>query len=367
MKTRISMLALFAAFTFVTFQQCKKDDDPQPVVKEETSALPSNFKVDIPTSLSSPSSNANKRTNDLILQGNKIYEMLKVFISVGEHAAQVVENLIMAVGTYHLNHAISISFVSEDDNRTKNLVVTENVQLEGKTYEFLMTITDAGFETNPDGGKAIQLFWKRNPVEGVAILKPYNIDYTHNAHMLNTMYRIDYSEAGANGYEQQMVVAIDDIPMANPLVDPFSIETLKMFAGKKGNIVDVFGNSNHPNAKFFNDSVGFNWAFVASGKKTENIGVAEVGLPPSSLNNSDRNTLLKYYAIREVFRRNILDWMPSIDSVDLNAYLYNTTAPGFFSNNGFVQAGTAPNSNYDILVNNIQGLTPYNPDRKSVV
>ena len=57
--------------------------------------------------------------------------------------------------------------------------------------------------------------------------------------------------------------------------DEFSMRNLRMFVGKKANIVDVYGNSNHPRANLFNENaVGFNYAFVASSDANENIAVA---------------------------------------------------------------------------------------------
>lgn len=359
MKTKIFITAMAAAFMF-TFQQCKKDD-PQPVQNEEKSVLPANFKVDIPSALSSNQSKANLRTKGDTLSGEEIYKMLNVFIWVGDHSAQVIQDIIMAIGKYNITHAMSITFVSEDDNRTKSLVVIENASYEGVNYEFRMTIADVGFASNPDGGKALQLFWNRNPVNGVAIIKPYNVDYTHNSQSLNTMYRIDYSEITSSSYEKYMVVTVDDLPLAAPTSDPFSVETLKLFAGKNGDFINVYGNSNHPNAKFFNNEVGFNWAFIGSAKESENIAAAEVGLPPSNLNTNNRDTLIKTYAIKKVFENQILSVWPTINPTVLNSYLQNTNAPGFFNNGGFVQAGTTPNTNYDVLISNINALSPYNP------
>jgi hypothetical protein len=256
---------------------------------------------------------------------------------------------------------MEVSFESIDDGRDKNLVVIEDGSYEGRQWEFQLTITDVLSEINADGGKALQVFWNRSPVEGIAILKPYNIDRVHHAIWEDVMIRIDYSEAGELGYEKQMIVAIADIPLADPLENPYAMGSLKMFAGKTGNRIDVSGNSDHPNAIFFSGETGFNWAFVASGDISGNIGVAEVGLPPSLLDETDREILLQEYSIKNVFTTEIYTAWPDIDQQSVDIFLANTDSPGYFSNAGFVSGGISPGSEYDNLETNLTGLTPYNP------
>ena len=127
-----------------------------------------------------------------------------------------------------------------------------------------------------------------------------------------------------------------------------------MFVGKKGNKVDVYGNSDHPNAKFFTNDTGFNWAFAASGDDDLNIAVAEVGIPRSSLDDPSRSVILGTNSIKNVFTSQIYTVWPNIDPASVSTFLLNTTAPGFFGSRGFIQGGTAPNASYDMLVPNYQ-------------
>ena len=259
-----------------------------------------------------------------------------------------------------------LSYESDDDHRTKNLVVIENSEFEGTTYSFQLTITDAESETNEDGGMAMQVFWNTSPVQGISILKPYNINRTDSDNSENTMYRIDYSEAGEFGYDAHMIVYIAGLELADPSVDKYAIKSLKMFVGKKDDIVSVYGNSDHPNATFYTDDKGFDWAFVAAGSDNLDIGVAEVGLPPFNLDETNRQVLLEDYSVKNVFANQINDWFMEQygvlpDSTSLAAYLHNADAPGFFESQGFVSGGTSPGTQYDALVTEIQSLTPYNP------
>jgi hypothetical protein len=300
------------------------------------------------------------------MNGNEIYAHLNNFIAIGEGAADIVQDIIFAIALYEINEPMSLSFTGDDDHRTKNLVVVEGAEYAGKSYEFMLTVTDANSESEPDGGKALQVVWNRNPISGVAILKPYNIDRTHNLESLDAVYRIEYDEEGEGQYDSYMTVEIADMPMPDPRIDQFALNSLKMYVGKKGTQIDVFGNSDHPNAKLFTDRAGFSWSFVASGHTEKDIAVAEVGLPPSGLDEDSRTVLLEDYSIKNVLTEEINQWFLDAfgvrpDSSDLAGYLRNADAPGYFDAGGFIQGGTSPGSEYDELEAQIQILAPFNP------
>jgi len=134
-----------------------------------------------------------------------------------------------------------------------------------------------------------------------------------------------------------------------------------MFAGKSGDFIDVYGNSNHPNAIFFAGNAGFNWAFVASGDESKNIGAAKVGLPPSNLDEPSGEVLLDFYSIKNVFTREINAVWPGLDQAIIDAYLVNTEGPGYFDSEGFVSGGVSPGDDWDVLVERLENLSPYNP------
>jgi hypothetical protein len=369
MKTLKSFSSLFAVgliFSSVLIS-CENNESVQP----QQDLLPQSFSVDIPASLSNQNSITNGRANGRIkedtLQGNDIYLHLNTFIAVGEGASKLVEEFIEGIRKYKIDRIQSLTFTSDDDNRTKNLIVLSDVTYEDQVWDYQLTITDANSENEADGGKALQIFWNKNRViKGIAIIKPYNCDRIENANAKDALFRIDYTEGGALGYDAQMEVSISGLPLENPLEDPYSVSTLRMFAGKKGDIVDVYGNTNHPNAILFAGNVGFNWAFVASGNDVKNIGVAEVGLPPSMLDKSDRETLLKEYSIKNVFTNEITSVWPGIDQKLLAAYLTNTSAPGYFDGKkGFIAGGVSPGTDWDVLNNRLSALSPYNPKSTS--
>jgi hypothetical protein len=336
----------------ITLISCQNDPEPQ------SDFLPEKFSVDIPTSISSETSAGRVQADTL--NGNAVYVNLATFIAVGSGSAKLVEDFISGIRRYALENVETASFTSDDDNRKKNLVVKKDIDFKGKTWQFGLTVTDADSEGNTDGGKALQIFWNHgSPIHGIAVIKPFNCNRTSNGGIKDAIFQINYDEQTDAGYDAQMEVSISGMPL--PLDNPFAISTLRMFAGKKGDVVDVYGNSTHPNAAFFTGTKGYTWAFVAAGNNATNIGVAEVGLPSSNLDNSDRTKLLKDYSIKNVFTTEITTAFPFIPAVVVNSYLKNTSAPGYFDNKGFVAGGKSPGTTYDVLTARLSGLSPYNP------
>lgn len=326
----------------------------------ENSILPEKFSVDIPDAISQDIA-AKKSVAIDTMKGSEVYEHLTFFIRVGESAAEIVEGIIRSINVYNIDRILTLTYQSEEDNRVKNLVVVGTPEFEDRVWDYGLTITDADSEGNEDGGKAMQIFWNEHPRAGVALLKPYNINRKDDSKLGEAMFRIDYSEEGEMGYDAHMIVSIADLPSIDHLLESFAINTMKMFVGKKGSFVDVYGNTSHPNAKLFTSTTGYNWAFVASGEDKGEVAAAEVGLPLSTLDATGREVLLEEYSIRNVFINEVKSVWPNASDELLNAWLTNTEAPGFFNKQGFVQGGTAPGAEYDGVAERLPGLAPYNP------
>lgn len=364
MKTSKNNLLVLVAGLALSIGLFSCENNPEVTSQEDI--LPKSLTVDIPSSLSNKDLSSGRksgRTKDDTLRGNDIYQNLGTFIAVGEGSAELVEEFIEGIRKYKIDRVKNLTYTSEDDNRVKNLVVESNVTFEDQAWDYQLTITDADSEGQADGGKALQIFWnKSSQVKGIAIIKLYNCDRIEHANAKDAIFRIDYREGGSTIYDAQMEVRVAGLPLENPLNDPYSISTLHMFVGKKGDVVDVYGNSNHPNAIFISGNKGFNWAFVASGNEVKDIGVAEVGLPPSSLDNTDHNVLLKEYSIKNVFVNEINTVWPGIDPALVAGYLKETAAPGYFSKkNGFISGGVSPGAEWDVLAPRLDALTPYSP------
>lgn len=359
-KLSIYSLAILL-LTVLFFTACENtfEDPDDPIV--EGTLIPEQLSVDIPAALSQDVSALKGAPVVDTLKGREIYGHLRLFIHTGDHAGRMVKHIIYALRRYKIDQVKSLTYESEDDGRIKNLVVVEGPEFDGRIWEYGLTITDAESEGNPDGGKAMQIFWNTRSREGITLIKPYNLDRSNEGRMAEAMFRIDYSGAGEMGYDHHMIVSIADLPSIDPLLAPFSMDGMKMFVGKKGEHVDVYGNSSHPNAKFLTEKAGYNWAFVASGSESENIAVAEVGLPLSSLDAEGREVLLERYSIHNVLYHEVKTIWPHASEEILEAWLTNTEAPGFFDKGGFIQGGEAPSPEFLPLVRRIMGLAPYNP------
>ena len=351
----ISFAVLFATTLF--FTGC--DLDPTGPVGE-SSILPEKFSVDIPDAISQ-SISAKKSVAIDTMKGNDIYEYLTFFINVGEGAAHIVEGMIVAIKVYNIDRIKTLTYESKEDGRIKNLVVVAAPEFEDRLWDYGLTLTDADSESNEDGGKALQIFWNESPRAGIALLKPYNINREDDSELGEAMFRIDYSEEGEMGYDAHMIVSISDLPAIEPLLQPFAMNAMKMFVGKKGDFVDVYGNSSHPNAKLLTTTTGYNWAFVASGEDSRDVAAAEVGLPLSTLDATGREVLLEENSIKNVFTNEVLTVWPNASQELIDAWLTNTEAPGYFNKQGFVQGGTAPGEEYEAVAERLLGLAPYNP------
>lgn len=333
--------------------------DKGPGIEKQT-ILPESFAVDIPDALSYTGGKKSTSAVDT-LRGNDVYEFLRFFIKVGEHGAEIVEDIILAIARFQINKPMEVTYESNEDGRIKHLVVVEGSEYEGLEWEFQLTVTDVDSESNPDGGNALQIFWNRYPIKGVALLKPYNINRLCDPQLGQSMFRIDYSEDNPF-YDAAMMVYAAGLPMPSPLEQPFAMKSMKMFAGKKGDIIDVYGNSDHPNAILISGHAGYNWAFAAVGDERKDLGAAEVGLPPSNLDETSRSKLLGYYALGEVFEREIKAvWGDLVPQEIIDAWLANTETPGYFDSHGFVSAGISPSSEYDELDSRLPDLNPFNP------
>lgn len=374
MKTMkfLSATVAFCALLFVSSCENTLFEGPE----KDLGILPASFKVDIPKSLSNSQfkSTLNKSTAMDTINGNHIYWYLNAFIAVGENAADLVESIIWHIAVYKIDRVISLTYTSNDDNRVKNLQVISDVSYLGREWEYQLTITDALSESNDDGGVGMQVFWNRQPVEGIAILKPYHLDRNRHEAETETVFSVEYNEAGNENYDAYMIVEAAGLPVDES--DVYAPQTMRMFAGKKGEFIDLYGNTNHPNAwfnYFDKQNKGFNWAFVASGNETTNLGVAEVGLPASRADISSRNEILAEQSIRSVLTREMTNYVVSayasvgitLQSDEISRfiapYLVNAEAPGYFNDNGFVQGGQAPGDEFKVLEGRIALLTPFNP------
>jgi hypothetical protein len=361
MKKNVLLLMAAVLMGALIFTACENTFKDVPGQEFENSILPEQLTVDIPEALIEDASSLKSSQQVDTLSGRLIYGHLRFFIFTGDHASRIVKHIIYGIRRYNIDQVKTVTYESEDDGRIKNLVVVEAPEFDGRTWEYGLTITDALSEGEADGGKGMQIFWNTSPKEGITVIKPYNLDRTTEEEFAQSMARIDYSGAGELGYEHHMIVSISDLPAIDPLLAPFAMDGMKMFVGKTGDVVDVYGNSSHPNAKLLTEKVGYNWAFVASGSDVDDAAVVELGLPLSTVDSDDRSVLLEAYSVYNVMYNEVKTIWPNASDEILEAWLANTEAPGFFDHHGFIQGGEAPGDEFLPLVERIGSLVPYNP------
>lgn len=151
---------------------------------------------------------------------------------------------------------------------------------EGNEYEYKMVIKDVNDQSVSSSG--LEMYWNEANW-GVSIFSFYNLN-RNEIKSKDARFRIDYSENSPT-YDKTMGGSIVGIDTAGVGIN---VDNLKMFVGKKGDILDVYGNANLPKAKIIDTTSnvdGYNWAFVARSNDKLNISVAQVALPPCTLNN----------------------------------------------------------------------------------
>lgn len=345
----LKLIALLLSFSFMI--SCSDNDGIKSSVD-----IPSQFSVDIPESISENAGGLSGRTSgdgDGIIEGNEIYESLRHFIHLGEESAEILELTLKVGAVLEANNIRSYTFVGDDDSREKRIDIAENVTRGGVSYAYEMIMVDT--ENND---QAVQLLWNTNPVVGVGILKPFNIDRTDQDVDQNAFLRIDYSEQDDN-YDATMTISIAGVEP----VDNGDIDNLKMFVGKKGDIVEVRGNSNHPNVEIIdpNFTGGRNYAFVGRGDESTDLGVVNLWLPASSVttNNFEAGD---QYSVFKVLEAEI-NAVTNLTQDQIQSILAEANSPAYFNNDGFITSGAdnKPASFSDTFVD-LSGMKPFVPN-----
>ncbi len=351
---KISVFLLSLVLVASLFVSCKKDKEEE----EAASILPSRFSITIPGALNTSSITGKSASKSDItpLQGDDIYQHMRLFINAGSRAADFIADVIAAIRKNHINQAMTVNFTGED-GRTKKLVVVENPNFNGETWEFKLTLSDSD-------SIGMQIFWNRSPIKGIAIVRPYHCDRNQTENIY-AKYQIEYDETGTN-YDKEMKVSVAGLTEDTANVN--RLNNMKMYVGKTGDELVIYGNSNHPTAAIIDpDHVGGReWAFVAKANEELNIGVAKVGLPLCALDSTEN--IFTDYSIENVLRGEIhIVWdgvltPTQVDSI-CDDYLQNAEAPGYFNSGGFVSCGASVpvSGGFTNTFIDLSTLTPYKP------
>ncbi|MBL4715590.1 MAG: hypothetical protein JKX95_03065 [Bacteroidia bacterium] len=354
MKKLTSYLVPVIAIVLM-FYACGKDDDNNNSTNV-SNILITTMSVDIPDAISGASNGKTSGTNES-LEGNEIYEHMRFFVNVGESAAEIVDNIITAINKNNLSGPAEFTFTA-DDGRTKIVTIVANEFYDGENWEFFLEMLDQ------DSSKALQVFWDTSTVKGIAILDPDKIDIT-NTDNPDLMGKVEYSEV-ESGYDKRMIVTLSGLTVT----EGTDLDNMKMFVGKSGDVLDVYANSNHPNVQLVdtNYTGGRNWAFRAHAHSTDDIGVAEVGLPPSS--TSTNVDILSDFSIDKVLSEelhNMYDGTQDSAYVDsaITEFVKYAKPPGYFigAQGGYVSNGDSIPSHTGFTTDflDLSTLSPYVP------
>ncbi len=354
MKTFKILIVLFAsAFLF----SCDNEsDEPQASLE-----IPEKFTVDIPSTLSSSADGSlsgksggplNGRVagdGDGYIEGNEIYESLRYFIRIGEGSAEIIEFTLQVATALEVQNVNSLSFTSDEDGRDKRLEIIRDVNRGGVDYEYEMTMFD-----EEDNAQALQLLWNTSPIEGVGILNFYHINRNESDNP-NAFIRIDYTEDDVD-YEAAMTVSISGLLTPNN----GDVNNMKMKVGKNGDVVEIMGNSNHPDVAIIdeNNPLSRNYAFTGRGDEVSDLGVVNLALPPSTVTTSD---VLSDYSVFAVLEAEI-QAAGVTDQEIIDEILQEAHSPAYFNAAGFITSGAdnKPASFSDEFVD-ISDLNPFVP------
>lgn len=346
MKISKLILLTLVLLLFIGITSCSEEE-----IAEKRVEIPERFSVDIPSSISKFSGGLNGRVaedGDGIIQGEDIYAALPHFIRLGEASAEIIEYTLLIGAVLETANLGTFTTEETDDERSKRVEIVKNVTRGGADYEFEMTMTDVA-----DGELGLQLLWNTDPVSGVGILRPYYIDRIENKD-LDAYVRINYSEDDPI-YDATMTVSLSGIEKVNE----GDLDNLKMFVGRSGDIVDVFGNSNHPGITIIDPQFtgGRNYAFVGRGDESNNLGVVKLALPPSNVDNAD---VLNTYSVYNVLDQEIKE-VSNLDQTIIDAVLAEAGTPAYFDAAGFISAdGTVPDGFTEEFVD-LDGMSPFVP------
>lgn len=340
MVYKITVTLLFS----LLFISCKNEKEVN------ANIIPANFYLDINSALSF-------QHNPLITSaiekpGSEYYKEVASIINQAETSSKIVSDAIKNLRIHNLYQASTFTYISMEDGRRKDIEVRENIYKENRTWPYELTLKDQ------DGSTALQFYWSSTPLRGFAIFNPTNHNRSNLNYPSSAMFRVDYSEKKST-FEKTMEISIAGLSVLPS--DTFGISSMKLFVGKNGELLNIYGNTNHPEFTLSPQSSqhGRNYSFTAKGNITLNIGTVKVGLPPS-LQNSN-TTIMTDYSLYNVLHSELYTAGIS-DQNKRNSVLNEAKSPGFFTNDGFIKVELPPvNAGFDETMINLNDLTPYVP------
>ena len=293
--------------------------NPREIVVNEI--LPENFTIDIPDVISQPVPFVDGHLTEDIIQIEVIYDNIRGIVAAGEASTDVLNGFLDELRAANIDSAVSFSIISTIDGRRKDINISR-----GFLTPYHMTIDDEG------GERAVEMSWGNEPPRVSGTIKPFNVDRSLDEALAETFYSFRYSDDDQD-YDESVILSINNFP------DSAGFTNMMMFAGRKGDIIDIFGNSYHPDIMLIDPSFvgGRNYVFTARVNRQQNVGFATLSLPPSAVDGIDE--IYNDFSLFSVLEEE-LESVGNTDDEFTADYLMTATPPAFFvGDEGFVSSG----------------------------
>ena len=346
MKTN-KLLFLFVLIASILAGSCSK--------KKKGDIVPDNMNINLSGAISVP--NLEKKGfiyEDTIVSGCYLYQKLRTFIYYGDNAGTIMNQYLSILDQYEITGPTIFSFINDQDGKTKNVVVTDNVDFFNQTWDYFMFITD-GFE-----GAAMALYWNMNPNKAIAIFRPKALN-SNSIFLRDAYVWIEYDESD-QFFDRTTLIQITDMDTTSENY----MSKLKMFIGQEGDVAHIYGNTIHPTAYLVNPehTDGRSWSFKAKNNIKLDIAVAKCALPTTKLTLDEMSNIWTFYSMDEVLREEIEAVYTDLTPVQIEPFLINAIGSayfigpaGFVSNN--LDVPEDPGFTNDFL--DLTGLEPWTP------
>jgi len=332
-----------------TFQPTEEVVEPVQIIPQETG-------IYIPSSLNESSD----LTNQKALRGDVIYNYIRGYVKIADLATKVVENTYNRISVIENSGTLEFSYTGLD-GKTKNVSIQENYNDSVSSWDYYMEIYNETF-----ADLALKTWWNKSPHEQKILFNPSSLNVNEMTEYPEALVEINYKTGdAASPYEKSFFVALKGLTKGREI--SFDPDNIIINIGQIGNTLDIIGASYNPDVILLNSYYrgGRNWTFLAKVNTTENIAVAQLALPPSSVASIEG--LFNDYSFKQVILDEIRLIYPGNDLLsddellnlaEIDRSMIENIA--YFDQNGFLSAGEAPSATYSAL-SDFEGMEPFIP------
>ncbi len=328
----------------------------EPIEEEKIEIIPDKIYVDIPNSICSSELEERFKT----MTGDSIYNYMRYFVYLSQNANRIVQKTYNRLLSIDNQGVLEFSFTGVD-GITKNVIIRENYPIDGDSSYYYMEIYNKNYSD-----LALKSVWKFNPLQQIIIFHPSKLDQNEMTDHPNALVRIEY-QVQAEGTDYDTLSSTFIYGLTDTIAHIYTPDNILLSIGKKGNMIELIGSTNNPNAYFFdtNYSGGRNWTFFAKADNVKNIACAQIALPPSWVESIEN--IFADYSIKKVFADELRISNPEFAYLtDLE--LFNMVginpeeleSPGYFDSEGFISAGPNIPAGFENL-DNFELFGPYIP------